>query len=133
MSHPIPAVMAVVVHAESVLLVQRRHPPNSGRWGFPGGKIEWGETLLQAAERELWEETGVLAQAEQVITTYDSLSPEPQPTYHYVLVAVQCRWLSGVGEARSDAADVCWLPISELASTQLDLIDGVADILQLMN
>ena len=55
---PIPAVVAVVIREEEVLLVRRAKSPNKGRWGFPGGKIEFGESLKAAAIRELKEETG---------------------------------------------------------------------------
>ncbi|MEN7538812.1 NUDIX domain-containing protein, partial [Aurantiacibacter flavus] len=54
---PIAATIAVVLREGQVLLVRRANPPDAGRWGFPGGKIETGETIEQAAIRELYEET----------------------------------------------------------------------------
>lgn len=129
---PIPAVMAVVVHAEAVLLVQRGNPPNAGRWGFPGGKIECGESWQQAAERELLEETGIHAQAQSLLGANDSIHHDAQGNlqYHYLLLAVQCQWQSGSAQALSDAQAVHWLPLRELNHTQLDLIEGVARIVQ---
>ncbi|MFX6119029.1 NUDIX domain-containing protein, partial [Acinetobacter baumannii] len=56
---PIPATIAVVLRDDRVLLVRRANPPDAGRWGFPGGKIERGETIAEAAIRELMEETAV--------------------------------------------------------------------------
>ena len=44
---PVPAVIAVVIHGDRALLVRRANPPDAGLWGFPGGKIEFGETVLE--------------------------------------------------------------------------------------
>ncbi len=61
---PVPAVIAVVVHDGQALLVRRANPPDAGLWGFPGGKIEFGETVKAAATRELLEETGIHGEAQ---------------------------------------------------------------------
>lgn len=59
---PKSAVIIVLHDAEKRLLVQERlKHPYYGFWGFPGGKIRWGETILEAAQRELYEETGLHA------------------------------------------------------------------------
>ncbi|MCG8693816.1 MAG: NUDIX domain-containing protein, partial [Minwuiales bacterium] len=47
---PIAAVIALVVRENRILLVRRANPPDAGRWGFPGGKVEFGEPLLDATE-----------------------------------------------------------------------------------
>nr|WP_205520603.1 NUDIX domain-containing protein [Propylenella binzhouense] len=57
-THPVAATIAAVFHEERILLVRRANPPDAGRWGFPGGKIEAGEPIETAAVRELFEETG---------------------------------------------------------------------------
>ncbi|MCH8553263.1 MAG: NUDIX hydrolase [Natronospirillum sp.] len=130
---PSPAILAVVHHQGRVLLVRRGQPPNEGRWGFPGGKIEPGETIAAAAERELLEETGVRARAGRVLTTLDALDhgPAGELRHHYILVAVSCQWLSGEAAAASDAAEVRWVPVSELGSSGLDLIERVVEVAQL--
>src|SRR5436190_12687542 len=58
---PIVAVLAVVLRGEQALIVQRAQQPNAGRWGFPGGVLELGETVAEGAMRELAEETGIVA------------------------------------------------------------------------
>ena len=60
---PIAPALAIVIRDGEVLLVQRSNPPDTGRWGFPGGKIEFGERFEAAAVRGLQEETGVRASA----------------------------------------------------------------------
>lgn len=117
-SLPVAAVLAVVARDDRVLLVRRANPPDQGRWGFPGGRIEPGETLAAAALRELAEETGVLAEGGEVLTAFDSLhdGADGRLAYHYVLIAVLCRWLSGEGAAADDAVDTAWCTLEEVAA-----------------
>ncbi len=120
---PIPAVIAVVVHEGETLLVRRANPPDAGLWGFPGGKIEFGETVRAAATRELLEETGVRAEPQDIITTLDILVPESSgaPHQHYILIAVQCGWISGEPSAGDDALEVRWFPVAELDPSKLPM------------
>lgn len=113
---PITAVLAVVIRDGQVLLVQRANPPDAGLWGFPGGKLEFGESLLAAAERELREETGVKATAQRVVTAVDALdrADDGTPRQHFVLIAILCQWLEGEPFAADDALDARWIPIQEM-------------------
>ncbi len=60
---PIVATIGVLFKDEKVLLVRRANPPDVGRWGFPGGKIEHGEAIKDAAVRELYEETSIVSKS----------------------------------------------------------------------
>ena len=111
---PVPAVLAVVPRAQEVLLVQRRNPPDAGLWGFPGGKVDYGETLMAAAERELREETRVSARAKRVLTALDAMGQGAAPAHHFVLIAVLCDWLEGEPVAADDAQDARWVALAEL-------------------
>lgn len=115
--HPLPGVLAVVVRDARVLLVRRGNEPNLGLWGLPGGLMEGGETMAEAALRELREETGVVAEAGPVLDVFDALTRDGdgRARHHYVLVAVMCRWLAGDGEAGDDAAEVGWFAPADLA------------------
>ena len=130
-SSPIPAVIAVVIHEDRALLVRRANPPDAGLWGFPGGKIEFGETVRAAATRELLEETGVHAEAQDIITTLDILVPDPSGAVHqhYILIAVRCRWISGEPVAGDDALEAGWFPMIDLQHHRLAMssdVDAIA-------
>ncbi|MBV7483697.1 NUDIX hydrolase [Bordetella sp. BOR01] len=127
---PIAATIAAVVRDGHVLLVRRAHAPDAGRWAFPGGKVELGETVREAAMRELYEETCVRAQALQVFDARDvyDRGAQGELSRHYILIAVLCRWIDGEPAAGDDALDARWFPIGKLASQDLALSFGVADV-----
>src|SRR6266481_5570691 len=100
---PIVAVLAVVVRGAGsdtrALIVQRAQQPNQGRWGFPGGVLELGETVAEGAMRELAEETGILAEPAGTLTVLDAIDRDPdgRVRYHYTLIALRGIWRSGEG------------------------------------
>ncbi len=120
---PVPAVIAVVIREDHALLVRRANPPDAGLWGFPGGKIEFGETVKAAATRELLEETGIDAEAQDILTTLDVLVRDASGNVqqHYILIAVQCRWISGLPLAGDDALEARWFPIGDLDPDKLPM------------
>ena len=65
---PLVAVGAIVVRDDQVLLVRRGQPPSEGLWAIPGGRMELGETLQEAAEREIKEETGLTVGIQEHLT-----------------------------------------------------------------
>ena len=111
---PIVAVLAVVLRGTGpdaqALIVQRAQQPNAGRWGFPGGVLELGETVAEGAMRELLEETGVVAEPAGWLNVHDAVSrdEEGRVQFHYVLIAVRGTWVSGTGEPADDAAACAW-------------------------
>ncbi|MGE5547609.1 MAG: NUDIX hydrolase [Solirubrobacterales bacterium] len=116
-AHPLPAVLAMVVRDGKVLLVRRGREPNAGIWGLPGGLVDLGEGIPEAAVRELREETGVEAEAGAIVDVFDAVTRdgEGRVRYHYVLIAVQCRWLAGEPTAGDDAAEAGWFSPADLA------------------
>ncbi|MEP3348106.1 MAG: NUDIX hydrolase [Litoreibacter sp.] len=125
--------IAVVIHDDHVLLVQRRNPPNAGQWGFPGGHVELGETALQAATRELLEETGVVATADAYLTNVDVIirGPDGAVQHHYLLAAVQCTYVSGAPKADDDAMDAAWVAINDVLTDSRPMSRDVDTVLQL--
>ncbi|WP_170452198.1 NUDIX hydrolase [Ruegeria arenilitoris] len=123
--------LAVVVDQGHVLLVQRSKAPDAGLWGFPGGHVEWGETVLQAAARELMEETGIEATPQAYLGNLDLLVRDSagQITAHYLLVGVSCRFESGTPVAADDAQDARWFPIRQVLDRDLAMSARVPDLL----
>ena len=117
---PIVAVLAVVLRGAGpdsrALIVQRAQQPNAGRWGFPGGVLELGETVGEGAMRELLEETGIVAEPAGVLNVHDAISrdEEGRVQFHYILIAVRGIWRSGEGVAADDAADCAWAARSDI-------------------
>ena len=108
---PTPAVGVVCFRGDEVLLIRRGRPPRQGQWSLPGGRIEPGETTLEAALRELHEEAGVTAEILGLIDVVDGLFPEAGR--HYVLIDYAARWIAGVPRAGDDAAEAVFLPLDE--------------------
>ena len=108
--HPVISVGAVVVQNNAVLLVKRKNPPCQNEWAIPGGKVKLGETLQQAAEREILEETGLKIKAHQVVYGFDLIKKDAEDNilYHYVIVDLAADYLSGVLKAKDDALDAQW-------------------------
>lgn len=91
-----------------VLLIQRAKPP-AGLWSLPGGHVETGETAIEAANRELLEETGVAANLTELIGVYEITRPN-----HYAITCYCGFWRSGQATAASDALAVKWVSPTEL-------------------
>ncbi|MEM9582381.1 MAG: NUDIX hydrolase [Pseudomonadota bacterium] len=127
--HPIPAVIAVVVRDDKVLLAQRRNEPDAGLWGFPGGKINFGEAVEDATLRELREETGIAASIGETLTTVDVFHDQLQQ--HFVLVAICCHWTSGDPIPGDDAMDARWFEVQTVLAGTLNQSARVAQVLAL--
>ena len=100
-----------------VLLIQRAKPPITGAWSLPGGHVEAGEAIEDAARRELAEETGVTADLTQFVGLYDLIRRDAAGalTHHYAIACYAGLWRSGEARSASDAAAACWLAPSEFA------------------
>jgi ADP-ribose pyrophosphatase len=105
--------VGVIVYREKrVLLVKRRLPPNEGLWALPGGKVRWGETLRQAAEREVFEETGIVVHAGEAVHVFDIV--RPADGVHFVIVDLIAQFVSGNPIAADDAAAARWFAQDDL-------------------
>ncbi len=122
---PIAAVGVVVVDRdERVLLVRRGHEPSRGRWSLPGGAVELGETVRQAAAREVEEESGVKSEPGDVIEVLDAIHPgeNGRPRFHYVLVELLAEYVDGVPRADSDALEARWFTLEQAAGLDIPAI-----------
>ena len=110
-SPPVPAVGVVCLKGDEVLLIRRGKPPRVGEWSLPGGRIEPGERAVDAALRELAEETGVEARIAGLIDVVDGLFPEAG--MHYVLIDYAAIWQGGEPVAGDDATEALFMPLDQ--------------------
>ncbi|MEP1144871.1 MAG: NUDIX hydrolase [Henriciella sp.] len=135
---PVPAVGIVCFRGDEVLLIRRGTPPKQGEWSLPGGRVEPGEPVRDAALRELMEETAVEARLIGLVDVVDAIFENRTGdliTRHYVLIDYVAEWVSGTPVAGDDAADAQFFHLSDLASLQmwdetLRVIDAAASLLQ---
>ncbi len=118
---PIVGVGVVLWRDHQVLLIKRGKPPREGSWSLPGGVQQLGETVFEAARREVREETGLEIEVIDVVAVVDSIQRDDdgRVRYHYTLVDVLAEWRAGEARAQDDAADATWATADELASFAL--------------
>lgn len=120
-NRPLVAVGAVVFKEDKVLLILRAKPPAENHWTIPGGSVELGETLQEAAEREIWEETGLTIQAGAPVYTFDVIERDSKGAilFHYVIVDLAADYVSGELRPGDDAIDVCWASFRDVKSLKV--------------
>ena len=113
---PRVGVGAVVLREGRVLLVRRGVAPANGLWAIPGGALELGETLKEAAEREILEETGITIRAGEPVFTCDVLvrDDDGRIRFHYVIVDLAADYVSGEVMGGDDALEARWVAPEEL-------------------
>ena len=138
-SGPLVGVGAVIVDAGRVVVIRRGRPPLLGEWSIPGGLVELGETVREAAAREALEETGLVVDVGaprgagsisgqpasgpgSVLGVFDRviLDDDGRVWYHYVLVDVLCGVVLGELRAGEDAAEARWLSRDELQAFPIE-------------
>ena len=114
--------MGVVVWREdSFLLVRRGKEPNRGQWSIPGGAQHLGETIYQAGQREVLEETGLDVHILGLVDVVDGIRRDGQGrvSWHYTLVDLVAESLTGEAVAGDDADAVGWFTLDELPGLEL--------------
>jgi 8-oxo-dGTP diphosphatase len=117
---PILAASAAVFRDGRVLIARRVNPPQL--WSLPGGKVEPGESLEQAAIREVREETGV----EIEIVAPAGEREVRLPGARYIIRAFAARWRAGDARPGLEASAVEWVKSADIA--QYETTEGLAEI-----
>ncbi len=117
LSATVDGVSAVCIRNQAFLLVERGREPSKGWLAFPGGRREQGETPQEAAIRELYEETGMVATEVSYLTTvtFDYSTPEFTSPKPFRLAVFLAHNAIGEAVAADDAAAVHWLRADEMA------------------
>ncbi len=116
--HPRMAVDGVVLHDGKLVVVRRRNDPFRGMPALPGGFVELGERVEDAAVREVREETGLGTRVLRLVGVFSD--PSRDPRGHVVSIAYALEEIGGVLKAGSDAADVMLINPDDLPRMAFD-------------
>lgn len=117
---------AAVFRGREVLLIQRGKGTFTGLWSFPGGHVEPGERAMEAAAREVHEETGVEADIGGVLDIHDIIvrGEAGVLSAHYVISVYWGQWRAGEPVAQTDARAARFWPLDAIA--QVPMTEGTA-------
>lgn len=120
-NRPLVGVGVVVFRADRVLLIRRGKAPRQGTWSLPGGRQRLGETVREAAVREVREEAGLEVEVLGLLDVVDSLTRDADGAiaYHYTLVDFLAAWRGGEAVPGGDAAETVWADPADLAPYDL--------------
>ncbi len=121
---PEVCVGAIARHGDALLLIERGRGAAVGEWSIPGGRVEFGETLAEAARREVAEETGLDVVVGEVVGWVERISAD----HHFVIVDFAVTVIGGTLRAGDDAAVARWVGVDDLGSVKL--VDGLLAFLQ---
>ena len=119
---PIPTACGFVRRGDRVLLIKRNKEPSLGRWSLPGGKVELGETVAHAVEREVAEETGVEVRYCRVLDAVDNIirDHEDRTCFHYVVIYCEADFVTGDPMPSSDAAAATWVSLDDVEGLDMN-------------
>ena len=129
-SRPVLAASVAVLREGRILLAMRGKPPSEGLFPLPGGKVEIGETLGEAALRELREEVGVEAKLIGLIAPVEFIERDEKGhiRHHVVIAAHAARWVSGEPQTGPEAKEIRWVTERDIAD--LPMTAGLTGILE---
>ena len=125
---PFVAVGTIVVREGCVLLARRGKEPSYGLWSLPGGAVDLGERLKDAAARETREECGIEIELTDVLEVVERMvrDPDGRVQFHYVIVDYLARWTSGELAASLEVLEARWVAPEDFP--QYELTRGTAEV-----
>jgi len=128
--HPIVGVGVLINDGDRYLLIKRAAEPDAGLWSIPGGLVEVGEKVVEAAIREAEEETGLKVEICERLGVVDKMVKDlsGQLKYHFIIVDFLAKPISGTLKAMDDALEAVWVEKSEfkkytLTPTLIELLE----------
>ncbi|MEE1117175.1 NUDIX hydrolase [Methanosphaera sp.] len=115
--NPALTVDTIIIEDNKVILIKRLNNPFKDHWAIPGGFVEYGEKVEDAAVREAKEETGLDIELTKLVGVYSD--PDRDPRGHTVTVAFLSKIIGGTLKSDSDAKDAKFIDISELKNMKL--------------
>ncbi|TWJ18938.1 NUDIX domain-containing protein [Geobacter argillaceus] len=126
--HIVTSVVAVIINDDrEVLLTKRSIPPFQGEWVMPGGKIDLGEPIIKAIEREVMEEVGLQVEVVDLLDVFEHVTPGDE-NYHFIILYYRCRPLfCDITHNQDEVDEARWVAQQDLAA--LKMPDGTRFIL----
>ena len=120
-AYPFVGLGILIEKEEKYLLIKRAAEPDKGLWTVPGGLIEVGEKAVDAAAREVLEETGLVVEFGERLGVVDKIvhDDEDKVLYHFIIMFYSATPVSGELRAMDDALDVRWVTLSEFKENEL--------------
>ncbi|NYB51729.1 MAG: NUDIX hydrolase [Methanobacteriaceae archaeon] len=116
--HPFLTVDAVITDQHGdIVFIRRKNPPYQGSWAFPGGFVEYGETVEEAVLREVKEETGLEIEIRELLGVYSD--PQRDPRGHTISICFLAKISEGELRAGTDAAEVSTFTIEKALKSDL--------------
>jgi ADP-ribose pyrophosphatase YjhB (NUDIX family) len=126
---PVVGVGGVIVRDGKALIIKRANEPYKGQWSIPGGRVELGESLVDAVRREMREETGLIVDVGPLIEVFERIQRDgARVLYHFVIVDYLCSCAGGDLCAGDDAEDAVWVTSDELA--HFDIRSSAVDVIR---
>ncbi|MFZ5518310.1 MAG: NUDIX hydrolase [Candidatus Zhuqueibacterota bacterium] len=115
---------------KQVLLVKRGHEPSKNLWSVPGGLVELGERVSEAARREVLEECNLRVEPRDVLAVVDLILRDESDSvkYHYVIIDYLADYVDGELQPQSDVSDAGWFSESDICN--LDIPEITLDLLK---
>ncbi len=119
-NHIVTSVVAVIINGDGeVLLTKRKIQPFLGEWVMPGGKIDLGEPIVRALQREVMEEVGLQVEVEDLVDVFEHVTPG-EDNYHFIILYYLCHPLyCDISFNHAEVAEARWVPSNELANYQI--------------
>ncbi|HLH97187.1 MAG TPA: NUDIX hydrolase [Xanthobacteraceae bacterium] len=127
-TRPFLAVSAAIIRGPEILLVRRARPPAEGLFSLPGGVVEAGETLKEAAAREVREETSLVIEPVALAGFREAIARDAAGRLerHFVILPFAARWIAGEVALNEELAEARWLEPAGLGA--LPTTPGLAEI-----
>jgi 8-oxo-dGTP diphosphatase len=129
---PRVGVGAVVIKDDRIILVRRGCAPSEGLWAIPGGMLELGETIQEAADREMFEETGVTVRAKDPVYTFDFFERDDdgRVRFHFIIIDVAADYIAGKPVGADDAAEARWFTREEIENDTFPVAKNTVKLLK---